>query len=143
VDKQVSLSTGVVHRSGPRSSIAVSAGPRPTHGDDLTTGRALTGWTAGAHVPAVQLSSLPLDEWHYMCTNNETGLGPVATSTPTSTLAGGAGGGERSPPDHPQWTYQLDQCHRFCHRERGYHSHSRQESQRLVLAKQSRTDQSA
>ena len=49
--------------------------------DDLTTGRALTGWTAGAHVPAVQLSSLPLDEWHYMRTN-EMGLGPVTTSTP-------------------------------------------------------------
>jgi hypothetical protein len=47
--------------------------------------RALTGWTAGAHVPAVQLSSLPLDEWHYMRTN-EMGLGPVATSTRTNTL---------------------------------------------------------
>jgi hypothetical protein len=30
-----------------------------------------TGWTAGAHVPAIQLSSLPLDEWHYM-RHNET-----------------------------------------------------------------------
>ena len=32
---------------------------------------ALTGWTAGAHVPAIQLSSLPLDEWHYI-RHNET-----------------------------------------------------------------------
>jgi hypothetical protein len=33
---------------------------------------ALTGWTAGAHVPAIQLPSLPLDEWHYM-RHNEAG----------------------------------------------------------------------
>jgi hypothetical protein len=32
---------------------------------------ALTGWTAGAHIPAIQLPSLPLDEWHYM-PHNET-----------------------------------------------------------------------
>jgi hypothetical protein len=32
---------------------------------------ALTGWTAGAHVPAIQLSSLPLDEWPYI-PHNET-----------------------------------------------------------------------
>jgi hypothetical protein len=35
--------------------------------DDVTAGSALalTGWIAGAHVPAIQLSSLPLDEWPY------------------------------------------------------------------------------
>ena len=31
---------------------------------------ALTGWIAGAHVPAIQLSSLPLDEWPYMRHND-------------------------------------------------------------------------
>jgi hypothetical protein len=66
----------------------VSEPPRPARVDELTTGRALTGWTAGAHVPAVQLSSLPLDEWHYMRTN-EDGLRPVAASTPTRMPAGG------------------------------------------------------
>jgi len=31
--------------------------------------RSSTGWAAGAHVPAAQLSSLPLDEWQYMGSN--------------------------------------------------------------------------
>ena len=42
--------------------------------DDVAAGvgrSALTGWIAGAHVPAIQLSWLPLDEWHYM-RHNET-----------------------------------------------------------------------
>jgi len=42
--------------------------------DDVTAGvgrSALTDWIAGAHVPAIQLSSLPLDEWHYI-RHNET-----------------------------------------------------------------------
>ena len=66
----VPLSTGLSTGSCPRPSTAVS-GPSeaPTQVGRKTSGRALTGWTAGAHVPAVQLSSLPLDEWHYMRIN--------------------------------------------------------------------------
>ena len=53
-------------------------------GDDLTGGSwPLTDWTAGAHVPAVQLSSLPLDEWYYMG-NNEIVHVRLRPSTPTS-----------------------------------------------------------
>jgi hypothetical protein len=64
------------------TSLAATWLPRPAidrcrrpsgAGLDGWVGRsALTGWTAGAHVPAIQLSSLPLDEWHYM-RHNEAG----------------------------------------------------------------------
>ncbi len=63
------------------TSLAATWLPRPASdrrrrpsGQDSTggSGSALTSWTAGAHVPAIQLSSLPLDEWHYM-RHNEAG----------------------------------------------------------------------
>jgi hypothetical protein len=55
----------LVNRLGPPQVDRVAAGRAPG---------ALTGWTAGAHVPAVQLSSLPLDEFHYMRNNEMLGV---------------------------------------------------------------------
>ena len=66
----VPLSTGLSTGSVPGSRPPSADRPRPDSGGTIDVGPGLTGWTAGAHVPGgPTLSSLPLDEWHYMRIN--------------------------------------------------------------------------
>jgi len=114
-------------RGGDRP-IAVSEPPEFGSGEQADNGPGPTGWTAGAHIPAVQRSSLPLDEWHYTPTN-EDGCVRLRPARPTCTRAGG-----EAARDRPLWPLGGDHCHRSCHRERCYRSHSRHRSHWLVQA---------
>ena len=114
---------------GPDSGGTIDVGPGPDRLDRRCT-----------RPGGPTLSSLPLDEWHYMRINEMVCVRLRPARRHACRRAAKRPGRVQA---HPQWTYRWDHCHQICPRERGSRSHSRQQSQHLVQVQPAQDSRSA